>query len=135
MNTQEVTLPITQNGQYNNITIETKYQWDQHKKQFVFDKETKKKIVKAQGLKPGEHVIVEKKWATTDPKGEWGSISPQVAYSGATCSFFLSKKYVNTWNNLGGQGDKIKVGCEIEMQFNPRAGVEVPVEVLKFEKV
>jgi hypothetical protein len=135
MNTQETTLPITQNGQYNNITIETKYQWDKAKKVFVFDPATKKKIVKQQGLKPGEHIVVEKNFATSEPRGEFGSISPSVNYLGTKCSFFLSKKYVDAWNNTGGQGDKIKVGCETEMRFNDRAGVEVPVEVLKFEKV
>ena len=134
MNTQETTLPITTNGEYNNITIETKYQWDKVKKVFVFGAD-KKKIVKQQGLKPGEHIVVEKNFATSEPRGEFGSISPSVQYQGAKCSFFLSKKYVAVWNNLGGQGDKIKVGCETEMQFNARAGVEVPVEVLKFEKV
>ena len=134
MTTQEATLQIQRNGQYNNLQVQTKYAWDATKKQFIVGPD-RKKIVKFQGLNPGEHIVVEKTFATGREVGAYGGISCGALYNGEKVSFMLDKKYATTWNNLGGQGDKIKISCVTEMQFNARVGAEVPVEVLKFEKV
>jgi len=136
MTQTETTLPIVQNGKYNNITVETKYEWDKAKKVFKFGADNKK-IVKAQGLRPGEFIIVEKKFPdATEREGQYGKYyTVLVNYLGSDVGFFLNERYVNTWNNLGGVGDKIKISCVTEMQLNRKAGVEVPVDFLKFEKV
>jgi hypothetical protein len=130
----EPTLEIQSNGQYKNIIVQTKYEWNKTKKEFIFGPDGKKKV-KAQGLKPGESIVVEKRFAEGRPFGEFGGINAGVIYAGEDVSFPLDAKYAEAWNNCGGVGDRIRVSCVTENRFNKKVGVEVPTEVLKFEKV
>lgn len=134
---EEQELEIRTNGQYKNITIKTRYDWDGQNKCFKFDTDGNK-IIKEQGIKPGHQVIIEKVFAEGyEVKTKYGSVySCKVLYKDEEVTFWLTNDFLhNNYKNCGGIGDKIKVSCTIEQILNKRIGMPVPTEVLKFEKL
>lgn len=129
---QEANLEIRDQGGYKVITVRTKYEWNGTKKEFIL--KDGKKIVKEQGLKPGEFVVVTKRFPHAQeldgPFGKWYKAG--VTYKGEDVSFSLDKKYLEAYNSIGDKGSAVRIECTLENVLNKKIGVEVPTETLTF---
>lgn len=129
--TNETTVEIVKNGEYNNIPLKTKYKRDA-KGNLVLD-DNSEKIVLQQGLGVGNHIIITKKFAEgKEVTSKFGSsFACTAGYKGQDVSFFLTELEHQSFAQAGGDGDKIKVSCT--KGVNKKNGAEY--EKITFEKV
>jgi len=123
----EQEIKIVENGQYKNINLKSKL----HKG--------------IKGLEDGNHIIVEKVYAEgreyqsptlKDRNGDpLMSYSCRVVYLDNEVSFWLSAFEHETYQALGGEGDKLKITLNKEPFVNPKTGAEMILQKLSFEAV
>ena len=89
----EQALEIIENGQYKNIAL----------------KGNMKKGI--DGLEDGNHVVIEKVFASGyENNGQFGkSFSCKAIYNGDEVSFWLNEKEHEVYQDVGGEGDKVKI--------------------------
>jgi hypothetical protein len=134
---KEVQINIIRNGQWNNLKLKNKYGLAE-----VDGK--KKRVVKEQGINPGEYIIIKKKQlegkempvkfykdeAKTKPIKSYMCI---VEYLDQDCSFFLDEKSYGEYLKMP-VGVPFKLGVEVDSYFNQQTGQEVPFEVIRISK-
>jgi hypothetical protein len=125
---KEVQIKITQNGQWKNLRLRNKYG--------VAEVDGKKtRVVKEQGINPGEYIMITKK------TGEGKQIETKygtsylcvVEYLDQDCSFFLKEKYYEEYKKMP-VGTPFKLGIEATSFFNEQTGMEVPYEAIRFSE-
>jgi hypothetical protein len=132
---KETTIEIQQNGQYKNIKLQNKYGVE------TVDGK-KQKVVKQQGINPGEYIVVKKKQiegkqmpvkfykdeAKTIPNYSYLCV---VEYLDQDVSFFLSENYHDEYKKMP-IDTPFKVGIEVDSFFNEKTGLEVTYDAIKF---
>lgn len=123
----EEELVIVENGQWKNISI----------------RDNLKRGIK--GIQDGNHIIVEKRFSEGNEnlsaiyKNKDGSPSKSyscgVVYKGQEVAFWLSEFLHNSYKEVGGEGDKVKISMKEEMSINKFSGVKEIKPVFSFEKV
>lgn len=131
---KEGKLEIIKNGEYNNVTLKTKYERNGLKLK-LDDKGQKQ--VKQRGLDNEEFVIITKKFAEGRPvETKFGTnYSVLAEYDGQDVSFWLKPIEHEAYAKVGGEGDKVKVTNNKVKKIHPTLGVEVEYDNLSFEKV
>lgn len=133
----EVKLPIEVKGAFKNIRLKTLYKTNPDKSP-VLD-ENNQKIVVAQGLEDGDHIIVTKNDKFLDGREikmpTYTMYSCSVTYNDEKVSFLVYSEEHEEFKNCGGLGDKVKISLKKGIQINRKTGLEMIVAKLIFEKV
>jgi len=130
----EQKLEVTTNGQYKNIGLKTTYERDNQGNLII---ENGEKKVKVAGIEDGNYIIVTKKFAegkACPDKGYGISYICAVEYEGEDVGFFLKDYEHDTYKDLGGVGDKVKISLKKEMKTNKKTGAVIEAQTLSFEQ-